>query len=168
MNMAIINQCPNVELTSPIYFTNDAMHYIKFPQQVNSKSIMKASFITGIDRSTFGGILLYRLQRREDASTCIRLLVIWGCNSYRIYLHVLLIEHESAIVWDKDKLKMLYNEYDSQDDIDLNTREWLLNDNTKLKTDCEASYVGLEVETTISEEKNLQNFIVPLWIDFNR
>jgi hypothetical protein len=108
--MTINNRCANIELTSPVYFTKDATYHIPFLQQVNSKSIMKINFITGIDRGTCGGVLLYRLQRKEHASTSTQLLVIWRCRSDNTYPHVLyshawLIEHENTLVLDKDKLK---------------------------------------------------------------
>jgi hypothetical protein len=67
MMYAIINnQCHNIELTSPVYFTKDTTFYIQFPQQVDFKSTMEVNFKTDIDRDTFGGALLYHLQRKKN------------------------------------------------------------------------------------------------------
>src|SRR5690606_8211242 len=101
----------------------------------NSKA--KVKFKTGINRDTFGGVLLYNMQRKECASVNTQLVVIWGWKSYRLYAHMYLIEHESIPTWDKDKLEKLHNVYNSWYDIDPGTVEWLLNDNTKLNTKCE-------------------------------
>jgi hypothetical protein len=129
---------------------------------------MKVNFKTGLDRSKFGGILLYHLQRKEDTSKSCRLLVIWGRNSYKLYSHVQLIEHESTLIWDKDKLKMLYDGYDSQYNIDFIMEEWLLDDNTELETKCETSCGGLEMNISIREKNYLNNLVKPLWIDSKR
>jgi hypothetical protein len=49
---------------------------------------MKANFMTGIDRDTFGGALLYNLQWEDGASISTQLLVIWGYNPDGSYLRV--------------------------------------------------------------------------------
>jgi hypothetical protein len=149
------------------------MCHISFPQQVNPESIMKVNFVTGVDRDRFGGALLYHLQREEDTSISTQLLVIWGCRPNDTYLHTLyphawLIEHESTLVWDKDKLKMLYDKYDdhwyTKSDLGL----WLLNDNTELRTEYKTSYGGYGMEITISENENMLYPMKPLWVDPNR
>jgi hypothetical protein len=171
--MTIGNQCTNIELISPVYFTKDAMCHILFPQHVDFKSITKTNFITGVDRDTFGGALLYCLQRKENTLTSTQLLVIWGCRSnknslYTLYSHAWLIEHESVLVWDKDKLKVLYDKYDEHWYTKFDTKIWLLNDNTKLKTDCKVLYGGYGMEITISERKGIRFPMKPLWVDPNR
>jgi hypothetical protein len=168
MNVTVNNQCPNIELTSPVYFTKNAMYNMQLPQQVDPNSIVKVSFKTGINQDTFGGVLSYRLQWKDDASTSTQLLVIWGWNSYKFYSHARLIEHESTLVWDKDKLKTLYDGYDSRYNIDLDTEEWLLDDDTKLKTKCETLRGGLEMNIIISEEKHISFRRKPLWVDSKR
>jgi hypothetical protein len=166
MNMTIDNRCSKTEMISPVYFTKDATRHIQFPQQVSSKGKMKVNFITGVDRGTFGGALLYHLQRKENASMSSQLLVIWGYESDKIYLHVWLVERKSTLVWNKDKLKRLCNVYNSQYHLGSITKEWLLDDNTKLKTRCKTSYEsGLEMVVIISEEKDLLHPVKPLWID---
>jgi hypothetical protein len=168
IDLSVDNQCANVELVSPVYFAKEAISHIHLSQQVNSNSRMKVKFKTGIDRDTFGGILLYHLQRKEDASISTQLLVIWGYNSDGVYSHVRLIKHESTLIWNEDKLKMLYDGYSTLYDNYYKMRGWLLDDNTKLKTKCEISHGGFEMNIIISEEKGLTLFIKPLWVDSNR
>jgi hypothetical protein len=170
MNVNINNQCSNIILTSLVYFIKDTTCYIQFPRQVNSKSIMKVNFITGLGRQTFGGALLYHLQGKEGVLTSTQLLVIWGYRFDWIYSHALLIEHESTFVWNEDKLERLYNAYNSQYEVytTIFREEWLLDDNTILKTACESSYRGFETEVIISEDEYLSRPIKPLWIDPNR
>jgi hypothetical protein len=171
--MTINNQCSNIELKSPVYFTKDVTQHIQLPQQVDSNRIMRTNFITSTDQDTFGGVLLYRLQRKEndksdkDTSISTQLLVIWGYKHNEPYSHALLIEYEDTSVWKKDKLKRLYNVYSSQYDIGFNTEVWSLDDNEKLKTAVKTSDDGFKMEITISEEY----FSYPrkvLWIDSNR
>jgi hypothetical protein len=114
--------------------------------------------------------LLYHLQGKEGVLTSTQLLVIWGYRFDWIYSHALLIEHESTFVWNEDKLERLYNAYNSQYEVytTIFREEWLLDDNTILKTACESSYRGFETEVIISEDEYLSRPIKPLWIDPNR
>jgi hypothetical protein len=166
--MTINNQCPNTELTYPIYFTKDATYHTQFPQQVNSKSIMKVNFITGIDQDTFGGALLYRLQRKENTTTSTQLLVIWGYRSDRTYLHALLVKHESILSWNEDKLKRLYGVYNGLWHRCSDPGIWLLNDDTELKIEYKVLDGGFRMEVIISEERDLVSYRKPLWVDPNR
>jgi hypothetical protein len=143
------------------------MCHIQFLQQVNSKSIMKVNFLTGIGRDIFGGALLYHLRRKGNASLSSRLLVIWGYKSDKVYLHALLIEHESIFTWNEDRLKRLHDVYNSQSD--LCSGRWKLDDGTKLKTVCGTLYKDdFEMNIIISEEKDQHQLQNPLWVDSNR
>jgi hypothetical protein len=154
INLTIDNQCTNIELTSPVYFIKDTTCHVQFPQKVNSKSIMMANFINNVDRDEFGGILLYCLQQKEN--TNIQLLVLWGYESNWPYSYTFLIEHESTFVWDKDKLKRLYDVHNRQYNV-LRDIIWLLNDNIKLKTSCLALCSGFEMKITISEKTSISS-----------
>jgi hypothetical protein len=184
--MTINNQCSCIELTSPMYFIKDATCHIHLPQQVNSKGKMKVDFITGVNRDTFGGVLLYHLQRKEsdesndrsdidgvsikDTSTSSQLLVIWGRKSDCLYSHVYIVEHENTLVWNEDKLERLYHIYDSQYKayFILVQEEWLLDGKTMLKTVCKSSHGGFKMDVIISEDKYSFSPIKPLWVDSNR
>jgi hypothetical protein len=177
------NQCSNIKLKSPIYFIRDTTCHIQFPQQVNSKNRTEVSFEIGIDRDTFGGILLYHLKRKKkvksdnqfntdkDASIDTQLLVIWGRNSEdKPYSCGYLIEHESVLTWNEDNLKRLHHIYDSQQKAysKIDRGWWLLDDNTELKTKCELLHESLEMEIIISEEKYLSLPRKPLYINPNK
>jgi hypothetical protein len=171
IDMTINNQCSDIKLISPVYFNKDTTYHIQFPQQVNSNSIMKANFITGMDENTFGGALLYRLQRSVDTSISTQILIIWKYRSYEPYSDVWLIEHESTLIWDEYKLRRLYNIYNSQYEVYTTTHqgEWLLDNNTELKTKCKTSYErDLKVDIIISKGEHLSHPIKPLWVDSNR
>jgi hypothetical protein len=178
VDMIVDNRCTNIKLTSPIYFIKDAACPIQFPQQVNSESTMKVSFKTDIDQATFGGALLYHLQKREDESgdwsdtdedesISIKLLVIWGCKSDCFYSRAYIILHESTFTWNEEKLKMLYNLYNSQYQLCTKTGEWWLHVDLMLKTKCKRRHAGLEIVVSISEEY-LKYPREPLWFDSNR
>jgi hypothetical protein len=169
MDVTIDNRCSNIDLVSPVHFIKDTMCHIRLPHQVDSKSKIKVQFKNRMYRSRFCGVLLYHLQRKEssesgnrididkDASISTQLLVIWEFRIDRLDLHACLVEHESAVAWDEDKLKELYNTYDSRYDADiaLNAGRWILNDNTKLRIVCETSYEGgFGINIIIFEEKN--------------
>jgi hypothetical protein len=168
MEITIVDQCSNIKLVSPVYFIKDTVYHVQFPQQVNPKSTKRINFMTGINRDSFGGVLLYHLQRKEDILTSIQLLVIWGYKSNRLYSDVLLIEHENTFIRSKDKLKRLYDVYNSQYDRDFAIEGWLLDDSTKLKTKCEMSHGGFKMKVVISGERDQSQSQRPLWIDSNR
>jgi hypothetical protein len=97
--------------------------------------------------------------------------VIWEFRIDSFDSHAWLIEHESTLIWNVDKLKRLYDVYISQRDADFifNEGKWILDNNTELKTVCESSYEeSFEMNIIISEGKNLHHPIKPLWIDPNK
>jgi hypothetical protein len=167
--MTIENKCRYIKLTSPVHYIKDTNCYMQFPQQVDSRNIMKANFMTGIDQYAFGGALLYRLRWKEsDASMSVHLLVIWKYNSDWIDSHALLVELENTLDWDKDKLKGLHDVYDIRRDIGSRLGErWLSND-TKLRTECGISCRGFKMEIIISEASDLLLLIRPPRVDPNR
>jgi hypothetical protein len=167
MNVTIKNECPNIKLTSPVHFVRDTTCHIQLSQQVNPKSTMKTKFITCVDQNTPRGALLYHLQK-EDVLIDAQLLMIWGYNPNGLYSDVWLIDHESAFVWNEDKLKRLYDAYNIQGNIHYGVNHCLLNDNTKLEVVCKPSYGSFEIEVTISEYEHLSYPIKPLYIDPNR
>jgi hypothetical protein len=168
MNITINNQCTNIELTSLVYFIKDTICHIHLPQQVNPESIMKANFIINIEQGMFGGALLYHLRWKEDIATNVQLLVIWKHSSYGPYSDAWLIEHESTLVWDEDKLKRLHDVYNIHYHGYVDSKIWLLDDNTRLKTVCEVSHGGFEIEIIVSKEERQLLPAKPLWIDSNR
>jgi hypothetical protein len=94
--------------------------------------------------------------------------MIWGFKSDHLYSCAWLIEHERTFTWNEDKLRRLYDVYNSQYDRDFNAEEWLLDDNAMLKTVCALSHGGFEMNIFISEEKDLSYHRKPLWVDPSR
>jgi hypothetical protein len=45
IDITVKNQCSDIKLTSPVYFTKDTTHHTQFPQQVSPKNIMKATHL---------------------------------------------------------------------------------------------------------------------------
>jgi hypothetical protein len=181
--MTIDNRCSNVELISPIYFAKDAVCRIQFPQHVNSKSTMKNNIITGMNRDTFGGFLLYHLRGKEnngtdnrfitdkDTSMSTHLLVIWGCKLDWSYSHAYLIKHENTFTWNEDRLERLYDVYNSQYNAysAIAPEAWLLDDNnTMLEVMCRETNSNFEIVIIISEEEYETYPIRPLWVNPNR
>jgi hypothetical protein len=172
MSVIINNQCSDIKLISPVHFIKNTTRHIQLPQQVVSNSTMKADFRSGIDRGTFGGVLLYHLQGKEDTSIIAQLLVIWGFRLGNIYSNTWIIEHESTLFWNEDKLKRLYDVYDSRYDTSTNLKAYLLNDSTMLKTECTTLHGGFEIEVIISEQEEEEEdqlaTMKPLWVDSSR
>jgi hypothetical protein len=168
MNVTVNNQCSNIELVSPVHFIKNAIYHVQFPQRVEPNRIMRANIMIGIDRDMFGGALLYHLRRKVNASISTQLLVIWGLRHDSIYSHVWLIEHESTLFWDKDKLRRLYDVYNSQYGAysTIYRGKWLLDDDTKLETKYVSSHRDFEI--IISKSERILYPITPLWIDPNR
>jgi hypothetical protein len=171
MDVIIDNQYSNTALISPVCFTKNVTQHIQFPRKVNPKSTMQTRFITGMDQDTFGGALLYLLQRKEDASISTQILIIWGRKYDTLYSRAWLIEHENTFTWNKRKLKRLYHRYDRRCNVDTipNGEKWLLNDNKKLRISCEILYKKcFRMDINISEEDYIFRPIKPLWIDTDR
>jgi hypothetical protein len=176
MEMTINNQCSNIKLTSPVCFIKNATYHTQFPQQVDSKSRINVNFITGIDEGTFGGALLYRLQRKdsnepdEDTLVSTQLLVLWRCKLGSFYSFAAPIEHENTLIWNEDKLEEFYHIYDSQYDIVplFDCKICSLNDNAALKVKCRWSHGGFKMNIIISEEEKQSLLKKPWWIDSDR
>jgi hypothetical protein len=167
IDITISNQSSSIKLTSPVYFIKDTNCHIQFLQQVDPRNITRVNFMTGLAQDTFGGALLYHLQRKKGTSISALLLVIWGYNSDGIYSHTWIIKHESTLVWDKEKLKRLHDAYDSRRDEHLNIGRWELDDNTKLRTRCEISHGGFEMKIIISRKREIF-YATPPRVDPNR
>jgi hypothetical protein len=170
MDVTINNRCDNIGLASSACFTKDVTRHIQFPQQVDSRSIMRVNFVTGVDRETFGGALLYQLQRKTNTTVITQLLVIWGYSIHGFYSRALLIEHESILTWNEDKLKKLHHVYNNQYAayLDFGRSTLLLDDNTKLQIGTETSRGDFKIEVVISEEGRLFYPRKPQWVDSNR
>jgi hypothetical protein len=135
---------------------------------VTSKCGVKINFKTSMNRDTFGGALLYHLQREENTPISAKLLVIWGWNTYCIYSRAWIIEHDSTLDWDKDKLKRLYDAYHIHYYVYFYMGKWLLSNNTKLQIVDDVSHGYLKMEVIISREESRLSHQKPPWIHPNK
>jgi hypothetical protein len=182
MEVTIDNRCSNIELTSPVYFIKNATYHGHLSQQVDSKSRIKVNFITGIDEDTFGGALLYRLQRKynnepdhqfdadKDIFISAQLLVFWRCERARFYSLATLIEHDITFIWNENKLEEFYHIHDRRYNIKPAFDQFIrsLNDGTTLKVKCRLLHGGLKMNIITSEEEKQSLPERPWWIDSNR
>jgi hypothetical protein len=61
--VTIHNQCSNIRLISPVYFSNDARCSKLSGQQIVIDTKMNASFEIDVNQDDFEGVLLYKLQK---------------------------------------------------------------------------------------------------------
>jgi hypothetical protein len=176
LKLIIHNQCLNVNLVSSVYIINHRSKCRRSPSaKVYAGDIMRSSFI--IRRNESYGVLIYRLQGKrpykstkvdEDTTIAVHFLVIWYISRYKIlYADVLLVEHDKAFTWNKDKLVRLYNENRSLLKKYNGTMSdtWFM-DNMVLKTTFSASDLkgNRELNISISEEKKSDDTMRPFYI----
>jgi hypothetical protein len=130
LNISIHNLHPDLELTSPVYFSNGTTCHVSPSQQTYIGTIMETSFGIAFMQKDFKGALLYKLQRNypiktgdlpdnsitfiEDTTTNIYLLVAWNTeNAWRDF-YACLIECDNDFLWDEDKLWALHCRYDDK------------------------------------------------------
>jgi hypothetical protein len=125
------------------------------------------------------GALVYRIQRKQhtksdgftqDGSKIIQILVTWRIE-YTEGLHVcaLLVEYDKEFNLNEDKLRGLYQKYwyvlkGRLNPIGIN---WLLDDETVLKTTVKVMNGGYKWDVLISEGEE-DGIEIPLWIDAER
>jgi hypothetical protein len=123
-SIIIHNQCSDTELISPVYFGNGAVCPKLFDQQVDINTAMKIRFEIYATRDEFEGALLYKLQKSlhaqysmdtlitrasNNGSKCVYMLVAWKMKDSKPSIQVILVEHTKEFIWNKDKLKELYD-----------------------------------------------------------
>jgi hypothetical protein len=172
----IHNQCLNIDLASPIYFTDWHVECHRPPDNnVYAGDTMKSGFIIKSD-SVSRGALIYKLQRRSHESTKISgdtssaacLLVIWEISeSKRLCTNVLLVEHDKRLDWNKYDFKKLCLKYIiwHRPFVDPTKNAWLLNDNVSLMTRSEMMNGDLILNVEISEVERDNCTRIPLYIE---
>jgi hypothetical protein len=194
LNITIHNQCPDLELTSPVYYNHGTPCHVFPSQQTEIGTKMEASF--GIAKhDDIRGALLYKLQRKHtaridnqfnsnvvgpfsffnssiasigDTAKNLYLLVAWYVNKFQNRLRVGLIEFTSDFTCDEYKLWALSNEYRYQlpKDYDSDIITWLLNENSAVKTKLRLTYGSdYKLDIIISEGIGKYKMIRPMKID---
>jgi hypothetical protein len=192
MIMTIHNQYPDIKLASQAYFCSRAKRYEYLVNRTDTGTIMKIGFRFELDQDEFGGILMYKMQRKgntksghqsstdikviEEALKMMQLLVTWKVKHLEEpKVNIVLAKHDSDLVLNEDKLAQLYDKINDMpskeyswfleyDDIFEST--WLVCDNTVMETRYGVNYEeGLELKINISEGVRNLNIIKPMWID---
>jgi hypothetical protein len=180
MLMTIKNIYSDIELVSPVYFCSGGTHYA-YPVEQNDKGItMKLDFRFDPDQES-GGILIYEIQRKENAKSDqqsktiektlrpMRLLMIWKIKDLKLpRLGTILLEYDNRLVLNEDKLAQLYDRFnDIPGSYYRNT--WLLWDTMALEENRHFSWhTSLQLEITIDKGFKGADIIRPMWIDPER
>jgi hypothetical protein len=186
LNINIHNLYPDLELTSPVYFSNDMICHTPPSQKINTGAMMGASFGTTFKQEDFKGALLYKLQRKyatrtdnqlnnyiasiEDKAANIYLLVVWNSGYYCYDFRVCLIEYTNDFTWDEDKLWTLYREYSERfERQDPNIIAWLIHGDTVVKTRFNVTYGSdYKLDIVVSEGTGKYNMFKPMKINAKR
>jgi hypothetical protein len=116
----IHNQCLNIKLISPVYFSNGAVCFMLSGQQIDIDTRMSASFEINATQDEFEDALLYRLQRyvesndqnsvdtsatetNKNEAKCVQVLVAWKVKDFENSLYVVLVEHTKEFIWNEDE-----------------------------------------------------------------
>jgi hypothetical protein len=183
LNITIHNQHPDLELTSPVYCSKNAICSVPPNQKTDADSTMEASFGIDSKQKDVKGALLYELQRKyatriddqsnssivsiKDIVTNIHLFVAWfveGCN-HRFC--ICLIEFTGDFIWDEDKLWTLYKGYSDQlyENYKSDIITWLMHDGTIMKTRRVITYRSdYKLDIIISEGTGKYNVEEPIKI----
>jgi hypothetical protein len=159
IELVIHNQCSDIELVSPLYYSNGAECHLPSDQRIDAGSTMQTYLIIDLLQSEFICALMYRLERKDtdeiNEATCTQLTMIWKVDKFkRFHLVPHLIEHDKGRVWDKYKQTRLAQECTlSSTPSDFIEDTWLIyNDvvliirmNVTYETECH------KLEVTISE-----------------
>jgi hypothetical protein len=180
LNITIHNQYPNLELTSPVYFSTGTICHVSPNQQVNTSGIMEASFEIDSNQRGFEGALLYKLQKKhtagtdnqsngsttpiEDAAANIYLLVSWNYD-YDHKFYACLIRCSNNFTWNEAKLGSSHREYTYKFHWGHKPviMAWLVYDGAVMKTKLDIIYEsGYKLDIIISEEVEKYNMEGPM------
>jgi hypothetical protein len=185
--VTIHNQCPNVKLASPVYFSNGAISPKLFNQQIDIDTAMRACF--EIDTINFECVLLFKLKRHiesdkqhnmntsttgadKNETMHIYMLVIFEVKDAKPFSYVALVEHTKAFTWSENRLKELYDKnrgwLKKYNGITLVT--WCMDDNATLKTSFKERVLeeNFELSVSISEEEKSDYAMRPFCIHLER
>jgi hypothetical protein len=179
----IYNQCLNIDLVSPTYFTNFWLECHGPPNyKVCVGDTVRSSFIINKPGNEYYGALIYRLQRKqiyestemnEDTSSVAHLLVFWATSKFNeLHADVLLVEHDKEFNWNKDDLRKLYDRHHDQlEEYDnIISVTWFMDDNIILKATFKINgpKETFDLNISISEAEKCDYAIRPIWVNTKR
>jgi hypothetical protein len=188
LSITIHNQYPDLELTSPVYFSTGIPCYVSPSQKIDiSNMTMEASFGIAFKQEIFEGALLYKLRKKhttktdsqsdnstvfiDDTTANMHLLVVWNIGDDYHTFRVCLIECTNDFTWDEDKLWALYRDYNDQfrEGYKSNTNTWLMNSGAVMKTRRSITYGSdYKLDIVISEGAGKYEMSKPIKIDPER
>jgi hypothetical protein len=123
LNITIHNQYPNLELISPIYYSNGTTCYVFPSQQTDTGNTIGASFGIDFRQKDFKCALLYKMKRKhteragnqsdsntafiEDTATNMHFLVVCNLGITRRNFYACPIEFTNVLLW----MKIDYGHY---------------------------------------------------------
>jgi hypothetical protein len=147
MEVNIHNQCSDFRLRYDGHFSNGA-DWGEYPDfEVDTDSMMSVEIMPIL--SSFGGVLMYKLQRKQVKSgkqpepTHIRLFIAWKSESYKkLHVFVQLIKCDKASGWDETILEEYCQRYANQFSTYTGPVKdtWLMPDGTVLMTRLELDF----------------------------
>jgi hypothetical protein len=184
LNINIRNLYSNLELISPVYFSDSICH-VSPSQQTDTSNIMEASFWIDPKHDDFKGALLYKLQRKyanradgqpnisvspnEDPATNVYFLVIWNITDISYIFYACLIECTADFTWDEYKLWALYDEYEYKIFFvyhRFNISTWSMSEDAMMKIRLNATHGSdYKLDIIISEGIEEYNMRKPIRID---
>jgi hypothetical protein len=190
IDMTVHNQYSDIELVSPVYFCNRGTYDARSVKGKNASTMMNINFSFGLDGLP-GGILVYEVRRERntksdcqsstnttsaetvgDTSRIMQILVAWNVKRFgEPRVHIVLVEHDSMLILNGDKLAKLYDKVNDQlaGRSDFSKSAWMVCDNTVLKATYEiAQEEGLTLKITISKGAKNEYAKSALWIDPER
>jgi hypothetical protein len=155
IRVEIQNRCSNLELTSPVYFCDNAKCDMPLEKNVDSNNTVKAKFWCNPSQIMFQGGIMYEVkatstpsnetgandtttETNENTSIGVQLLVAWKIG--RIgdpCLFTILLEHDSSLTWKEKRLRQLIEEHSNRFKV-MSGKEritWLMLNGTVLKTE---------------------------------
>jgi hypothetical protein len=183
VKLAVHNQCPGIELASPVYAGDGVTCCLSPDQRVDAGSTMQVVFSINFALDESIGIFMYKIQRKnndlsnedaisgEEEAICTQHIFIWKIyksGSFHVYAD--LIEHDRDFVWGKDMLMKLAAKYELFD-IQYSPVEhtWFIYDTTELTTSLNVTREKecYKLEMTISERSTNDGTWKPRYIDMN-
>jgi hypothetical protein len=124
----IENQCSDIKLVSPVYFSDGATRMTCPDQKAEQGGSMETSFVIDTHRKTFEGAFMCQIKRKdinadsqpsthtnqtpENEPKSTQLLVAWKISRFgELFAYALLINHDADVVWNMGKLKGLYHDH---------------------------------------------------------
>jgi hypothetical protein len=185
--VTIYNQCSNIKLLSPIYFSNGAVCSQLSGRKIDVVTKARVCFEISPTQDDFEGALLFKLQRYSNSqynmnaldtetnnneTTHIHILIVWKMKESKPFLHIALVKHTKEFTWNEDELRKLYDKNRGwlREYHNTTSNAWLMDNNMVLKmiSKIRGTRECFELSIFISEEVGDKYAMKPLCIDTRR